>query len=126
MSLRSRILLTVIGLVVAAIVPTVGVLAWTARQAILELTEADGTRIARLLARSAIVAVQDSRPAEAPGGGTSSPTAAQLANEIVADGNVSAIWIVDVDVNIIAFSAGDGTGIARTLGADDLYSLRAA
>jgi signal transduction histidine kinase/DNA-binding response OmpR family regulator/HAMP domain-containing protein len=112
MSLRTRILLTVVGLVVAAIVPTVGVLAWTTRQAILEQMEADGARIARLLARTAVVAVQDAR------------TAGELASELSAGGHVSAIWLVDADLNRLAFSADEGADITPVLNDVDLNSLR--
>ena len=53
MSLRTRILLLVTGLLVAALVATTSVLTWAARRSLVNQAEADGVVIARLLARSA-------------------------------------------------------------------------
>jgi phosphoserine phosphatase RsbU/P len=52
MTLRTRILLLVISLLVVAVVATSAVLAWTSNAALLAQTEADGVLIAHLLARS--------------------------------------------------------------------------
>ncbi len=124
MSLRTRILLTVIGLVVAAVVPTVVVLALTTRQAILDQTEADGTRTARLLANSAAVAVQDPAAVTAGTPTRGSARLTQLVNELVAGGSVAAIWIVDDEMRIIATGAGDEVDVPRPLGPVDINSLR--
>ncbi len=124
MSLRARILLTVIGLFVAAVIPTIGILTLTARQAISEQTEADGIRLARLLATSAAVAVQDPLTMSAPTGSRAGARVAQLVNEVVADSKVDAIWIVDVDLHSIAFGAGEEAEVSESLGDIDLNSLR--
>jgi len=52
-TIRTQTLLTVTVLLVAAVLATAGVLGWSARQAVLAETEAQGLVIARLLSRSA-------------------------------------------------------------------------
>ncbi len=53
MAIRTQMLLMVISLLVAGVLATATVLAWSSRQALLAETEAEGVVIARLLARSA-------------------------------------------------------------------------
>ena len=53
MKLQRQILLTTIGLVSLALVPTVALLTWTSRHALLAQTEAQGKQVAESLARSA-------------------------------------------------------------------------
>ncbi|MEG4918443.1 MULTISPECIES: SpoIIE family protein phosphatase [unclassified Microcoleus] len=53
MKLQRQILLTTIGLVSLALVPTVALLTWTSRHALLAQTEAQGKQVAQSLARSA-------------------------------------------------------------------------
>lgn len=56
MSLRGRLIILIIGLLSAAILALAGSLGWQAREAILVQAEADGNRIARVLAQAASVA----------------------------------------------------------------------
>ncbi|MFB2967934.1 methyl-accepting chemotaxis protein [Aerosakkonema sp. BLCC-F183] len=53
MGLRRQIVLTVISAIAATLLPTVTIMTWTAREALLEKTNADGIRIAKLFALSA-------------------------------------------------------------------------
>jgi serine phosphatase RsbU (regulator of sigma subunit) len=53
MKLQRQILLTTIGLVSLALVPTVALLTWTSRHALLAQTQAQGEQVAQSLARSA-------------------------------------------------------------------------
>ncbi len=58
MNLRSRIQLTVTALLSVALLPTIALLTWTARQSLLERTKEDGIRIAQMLAQSASMVEQ--------------------------------------------------------------------
>ncbi len=57
-SLQRQILIIVSSLLLIALLPTIALLTWTARQAMLERTRADGVRIAQILAQSAGVVEQ--------------------------------------------------------------------
>ncbi len=65
MTLRTRILLMVTGLLAVAVLATNGALAWTAYRSLLAQTEADGLLIAHLLAQSAGYADELSEDVEA-------------------------------------------------------------
>ncbi len=58
LSLQKRILITIAGLLLTALLPTIALLTWTARRALLDRTQADGIRIAQVLALSAGVVEQ--------------------------------------------------------------------
>ena len=58
MTLRTRILLMVSGLLILAVLATALTLAWTARQSLLAQVETDGQLLAQLLARSASFALR--------------------------------------------------------------------
>ncbi len=58
MNLRSRIQLTITGLLSLALLPTIALLTWTARQSLLERTKEDGVRIAQMLTQSASLVEQ--------------------------------------------------------------------
>ena len=58
MNLRSRIQLTITGLLSLALLPTIALLTWTGRQSLLERTKEDGVRIAQMLAQSASLVEQ--------------------------------------------------------------------
>ncbi len=57
-SLQRQILITVSSLLLIALLPTIALLTWTARRSLLERTEAEGVRIAQMLALSAGVVEQ--------------------------------------------------------------------
>lgn len=62
--LQKQILLTVTGLLSVALLPTVALLTWTARQALLERTKEDGVHIAQMLALSTSIDEQVSQDVE--------------------------------------------------------------
>jgi signal transduction histidine kinase/DNA-binding response OmpR family regulator len=88
LTLRWRTLLIITGLLIVAVLATSVVLTWTARQAILDQSEADGLLIARLLANS--VAYADQTPTEVEGAiGEQMVVEATLAANLVAVGRAA-------------------------------------
>ena len=88
LTLRWRTLLIITALLIVAVLATSVVLTWTARQAILDQSEADGLLIARLLANS--VAYADQTPTEVEGAiGEQMVVEATLASNLVAVGRAA-------------------------------------
>lgn len=58
MNLQKQITLTITSLLFVALVPTVSLLTWIARQSLIERTEANGLQVAKLVSRSALYVKQ--------------------------------------------------------------------
>jgi signal transduction histidine kinase len=58
MNLQKQITITITSLLFVALVPTVSVLTWIARQSLIDRTEANGLQVAKLVARSALYVKQ--------------------------------------------------------------------
>lgn len=112
MSLRRQVLLTIVLSIFAALLPTIGILTWTARQALLARTQADGMRIAQIFALSAELADPSSRIVR-------DVTTQILIYQVLDSQSVHGIWVVDDRARILTFGTIAGLGISPMLTQDD-------
>ncbi|NJN86140.1 MAG: HAMP domain-containing protein [Leptolyngbyaceae cyanobacterium SL_7_1] len=119
MSLRRQIVLAIVCSVLVSLLPTIVILTWTARQALLARTQEDGARIARMFALSAELAEPTStivRDAKTQ----------SLIYQVLDSDHVHEIRVVDTQGKVLSFGTIAGLGLNPALRYTDLLLVQQA
>lgn len=117
MSFKRRLTLFVTTLVTATVVITALLLAWLAYTDLIDEAEADGERVALLLARSIGAAEHVPKEIEELPGENQLLNSKQrvgvdfMLNSLIAGGDINAIWLLDNYMNTLAYGSLKGTHI---------------
>lgn len=119
MSLRRQILLTIVGSILASLLPTIVILTWTARQALLTKTERDAARIAQMFALSVELAEPTAQV-------TRDARTQALIYQVLDDEHVHEIRVVNQQGKVLSFGTIAGLGINPALRYSDLLLVQQA
>lgn len=135
MHLRRQILLAMIFTIAAALLPTTAILTWTARQALLEKTRADGVRIAQMFALSAPLAEHIPQAVKS---NLVDRSQVKLLNrlqqlefqrliyQVLDNKSVRGIWVVNDQLQVVNFGTVGGLGIEPNLNESDRQLIKQA